>query len=61
MKQEIKSGKEVLDTFMTSLKENEDLDTQTVNAVTDLYENNKLTKTNLINALSDLRDKHETE
>lgn len=61
MKQDIKSGKEVLDTFITSIKENEGLDTQTVNAVADLHENNKLTKTNLINALSDLRDKHETE
>ncbi len=61
MEKKIKSGKEVLDEFITSIKNNNQLDKNTVDAVTKLYDAGKLSKINLTNALSDLRDKHETK
>ena len=61
MKHDIKSGKQILDSFIENIKENEDLDKEIVKSVVNLYGNDKLTKTNLVNALSDLRDNHEAE
>ncbi|MDD3014706.1 MAG: hypothetical protein PHC34_13480 [Candidatus Gastranaerophilales bacterium] len=59
MKQEIKSGQEVLDDFIASIKGNELLDKDTVTAVVNLYEAGKFTKTNLVNAMSHIREKNE--
>jgi hypothetical protein len=56
MSDEIKSGKEVLDEFFNSIKDDTDLDQETVAELVALYEQNKLTDKNLSNALAELRE-----
>ena len=57
MKKEIKSSKEVLESFFKSIKGNKALDIETVTTITDLYEIGKLSKIELTNALFTLREK----
>jgi hypothetical protein len=56
MSDEIKSGKEVLDEFFNSIKDDTDLDQETVAELVALYEQNKLTDKNSSNALAELRE-----
>lgn len=56
MEKEIKSGKAVLDEFFSEIQLDENLDSDTVSAVVDLYNKGKLTDSNLTNALSTLRE-----
>ena len=56
MEKEIKSGKEILDEFFEEIKKDEKLDPDTSSAITELYEDGKLTDKNLTNALSALRE-----
>ena len=55
MSSEIKSGKVILDEFFKSIKSDDELDSETVEAIVDLYEINKFTDKNLTNKLSELR------
>lgn len=61
MKANIKSGKEVLEEFIVNIKENEGLDAGIVGLVSDLHDQGKLTKTNLLNGLSSIREKNKNE
>ena len=56
MDKEIKSGNEILDEFFEEIKNDENLDPDTMTAITDLYGAGKLTGKNLTNALSELRE-----
>ena len=55
----IKTSKEVLDEFFNLIQHNKDLDDQTVDVIKTLHEEDKLTKTNIINALDEVRENHE--
>ena len=57
----IKSGQEVLAEFITQISENKELDFDIVAKVKELHQNNKLSKTNLINALEALRTSNENK
>ena len=61
MKENIKSGKEVLEEFISNIKSNKNFDEGIVNMITDLNEQGKLTKTNMINGLSNLRELDKNE
>lgn len=52
-----RSGPEIVTDFVASLKENTSLDAATVAAVEDLQVKGKLTFTNLLKSLEDLRGK----
>jgi hypothetical protein len=54
---EIKSGKEILDDFFEKMGEIEGVDPQVAAAIKQLYDDGKLTHTNLSNALAALREK----
>jgi hypothetical protein len=54
MNEKIKSGKELIDDFFSQIKNIKDLDEKTVEAILTLYENGKLTDTNLQNIMNDL-------
>ncbi len=56
MDNEIKSGKEILDDFFGNVEEIEGVDPQVAAAVKKLYDDGKLTHTNLFNALAALRE-----
>ncbi len=56
MKTEIKSGKQILDEFFIEIKNLKKVDENVVNTITRLYEEDKLTDTNLSNALLELRE-----
>ena len=58
MKENIKSGKEVLEEFIANIKKNEDLDADIVGLISDLYEEGKVSKTNLLNGLSSIREQN---
>lgn len=55
MKNEIKSGKVILDEFFKDIKNIENLEQATIEKIIKLYEEEKLTAKNLTNALSILR------
>jgi predicted nucleotidyltransferase len=57
MNDSIKSGKEVIDEFFSEIYNVEDADKNTVDILVSLYSKNKLTDTNLQNALDDLLQK----
>jgi hypothetical protein len=54
---QLRSGLEIVTDFVASLKENKSLDADTVAAVEDLLAKGKLTFTNLLKSLEDLRGK----
>jgi hypothetical protein len=53
----LRSGPEIVADFVASLKENKSFDAATVAAVEDLLVKGKLTFTNLLKSLEDLRGK----
>ena len=59
MSDEIKSGKEVLDEFFNNIKDDEDLDQETVEKLVSLYKQDRLTDKNISNALAELRETSE--
>ncbi len=52
----IKSGKEILDDFFNTIEQIPNVDCKIASKLKELYCNNKLTPTNLSNALSKLRE-----
>ncbi len=57
MNDAIKSGKEVIDEFFSEIYNVENADKTTIDILVSLYEKNKLTDTNLQNALDHLLQK----
>lgn len=57
MNDAIKSGKEVIDEFFSEIYNVENADKATIDILVSLYEKNKLTDTNLQNALDHLLQK----
>ena len=55
MNDEIKSGKDVIDKFFTQILNIEGVDQKTVKKLVELYKENKLTDSNIQNALEDLK------
>lgn len=56
MAEKVKSGKEILDDFFDNLKDIENVDIDIVNMLVELYNNDKLTDTNVRNELQNLRE-----
>lgn len=54
---QIKTGQEVVDTFVAELGQDKTLDTDIVDLITDLHEKNSLTTTSLTNSLKQIREK----
>ena len=57
----IKSGKEILTEFFSGLETDESLDSDTVAAVTQLFNDGKLSDKSIANALSELRDAQDSD
>ncbi|OFY98444.1 MAG: hypothetical protein A3K10_09330 [Bacteroidetes bacterium RIFCSPLOWO2_12_FULL_31_6] len=57
MSDKIKSGKEVIDEFFSEIYNVKNVDEKTIEALVSLYGKNKLTDTNIQNALDDLLQK----
>jgi hypothetical protein len=57
MSDKIKSGKEVIDEFFSGIYNVKNVDEKTVAVLVSLYDKNKLTDTNIQNALDDLLQK----
>lgn len=55
MNSDLKSGPVLLDEFFLELKGKKNLDKGVVDIITELYSNGKLTKTNLLNRLEEMR------
>jgi hypothetical protein len=56
MADKVKSGKEILDDFFNGIEEIENVDTGIAKMLSELYQNDKLTDTNVKNELQKLRD-----
>ena len=56
MVEKVKSGKEILDDFFNGIEEIENVDTDIAKMLSELYQNDKLTDTNVKNELQKLRD-----
>lgn len=56
MYEKVKSGKEILDEFFDNLKKIPDVDERIANLLIELYGDDKLTQTNISNALHELRE-----
>ena len=54
MDNKAKSGKEVIEEFFNEIESTEGTDTKTVSKLISLYQEKKLTETNIQNALDDL-------
>ncbi|CAN5413476.1 hypothetical protein BH23BAC1_BH23BAC1_34120 [soil metagenome] len=57
MNNKIKSGKEVIDEFFSEIYNVENVDKTTVDVLVSLYSKNKITDTNIQNALDDILQK----
>jgi hypothetical protein len=57
MTDKIKSGQEILDNFFSQITSIEGVDKEVANVVLSLYQNGKLTNTNLSNELGKIREK----
>jgi len=57
MTDKTKSGQEILDDFFSQITSIEGVDKEVANVVLKLYQDSKLTNTNLSNELSNLREK----
>ena len=57
MDNKVKSGKEILDDFFTNISKIKNVDKGLAESLSNLYEQGKLTDTNVKNELSKLRDK----
>jgi len=58
MENKVKSGKEILDDFFSSISEIENVDKDLAEILSRLYEQEKLTDTNLRNEILNLRTKN---
>jgi hypothetical protein len=56
MAEKVKSGKEILDDFFNEIEEIENVDVDIAKILSELYQNDKLTDTNVKNELQQLRD-----
>lgn len=56
MAEKVKSGKEILEEFFNGIEEIENVDTDIAKMLNELYQNDKLTDTNVKNELQKLRD-----
>lgn len=56
MSEKVKSGKEILDDFFNEIEEIENVDADIAKMLSELYQNDKLTDTNVKNELQKLRD-----
>lgn len=56
MEDKVKSGKEILDDFFDKIESIEKVDTDIAKMLADLYQQNKLTDTNVKNELQKLRE-----
>lgn len=56
MGEKVKSGKEILDDFFNGIEEIENVDIGIAKMLSELYQNDKLTDTNVKNELQKLRD-----
>lgn len=56
MAEKVKSGKEILDDFFNEIEQIENVDTDIAKMLSELYQNHKLTDTNVKNELQKLRD-----
>ena len=56
MSEKVKSGKEILDDFFNGIEEIENIHTEIAKMLSELYQNDKLTDTNVKNELQKLRD-----
>lgn len=56
MAEKVKSGQEILDDFFNGIEEIENVDTDIAKMLSELYQNDKLTDTNVKNELQKLRD-----
>lgn len=56
MAEKVKSGKEILDDFFNGIEEIENVDIGIAKMLSELYQNDKLTDTNVKNELQKLRD-----
>ncbi len=61
MKEKIKSGKEVLEEFITNIKAKENLNADIVDLISDLHDSDKISKKNLLNGLLNIREKNKNE
>lgn len=57
MKQDVKSGKEMLDSFFESIEKIENMDKATAQVLNKLYHEGKFTETNITSALEDIRER----
>lgn len=57
MDKKVKSGKEILDDFFSNISKIENVDSVLAESLATLYDQNKLTDTNIKNELQKLRDK----
>lgn len=55
MNKKLKSGKEIMDEFFAELESLEGVDEDIANELASLYNSNKLSERNIINALNELR------
>ena len=55
--EEVKNGKQFLKDFFSELKSNKDLDSDVVELLVKLFEENRLTDTNISNGLNEIREK----
>jgi len=56
MAEKVKSGQEILDDFFNEIEEIENVDADIAKMLSELYQNDKLTDTNVKNELQKLRD-----
>lgn len=61
MEKKVKSGKEILDEFFANISNLENVDKELAAALTKLYQQGKLTDTNLKNEIQKIRDKNANE
>ncbi|MDR2427684.1 MAG: hypothetical protein LBD19_01880 [Endomicrobium sp.] len=52
----VKTGKEILDTFFQSINSIDGIDTKISNALSELYKEGKFTENNVVNKLKELRE-----
>ena len=58
---EVKTGKQFLNSFFSELKTINNLDSEVIALLVKLFEENKLTNTNIENGLSQIREKWDHE
>lgn len=61
MENKVKSGKEILDDFFGKIESIENIDTDIAKMLADLYQQNKLTDTNVKNELQKLREQDDNK